>query len=36
LPNASHWVQQDEPETVNTLLRAWLCGDPVPRVDGGV
>jgi len=36
LPNASHWVQQDEPEIVNALLSAWLRGDPVPRVDGGI
>lgn len=24
LPDASHWVQQDAPEEVNGLLRAWL------------
>jgi epoxide hydrolase 4 len=24
LPRASHWVQQDAPEQVNALLRAWL------------
>ena len=24
LPNASHWVQQDAPDEVNALLRAWL------------
>ena len=30
LPNASHWVQQDEPECVNTMLAAWLRGRPVP------
>ena len=24
LPDASHWVQQDTPEQVNSLLRAWL------------
>jgi pimeloyl-ACP methyl ester carboxylesterase len=32
LPGASHWVQQDEPETVNAMLGAWLRGDPVPEV----
>jgi pimeloyl-ACP methyl ester carboxylesterase len=31
LPRASHWVQQDAPETVNTLLEAWLEGRPVPE-----
>lgn len=30
LPGISHWVQQDAPETVNTMLRAWLTGAPVP------
>ena len=30
LPGASHWVQQDEPENVNTMLEAWLRGHPVP------
>lgn len=24
LPEASHWVQQDEPETVNAILEEWL------------
>jgi pimeloyl-ACP methyl ester carboxylesterase len=28
LPNASHWVQLDEPETVNRLLLAFLKGMP--------
>jgi epoxide hydrolase 4 len=32
LPQASHWVQQDAPETVNALLRAFLRGEPVPAV----
>jgi epoxide hydrolase 4 len=27
LPNASHWVQHDEPERVNELLIAFLHGD---------
>ena len=31
LPEASHWVQQDAPETVNAMLLAWLAGDPVPE-----
>lgn len=26
LPNASHWVQQDAPETVNRLIGEWLDG----------
>ncbi|MFQ5416717.1 MAG: alpha/beta fold hydrolase [Myxococcota bacterium] len=30
LPDASHWVQQDDPETVNRMLRAWLSGEEVP------
>lgn len=31
LPNASHWVQQEAPETVNSMLEAWLTGQPVPE-----
>ena len=31
LPDASHWVQQDAPETVNRMLEAWLAGEPVPE-----
>lgn len=31
LPQASHWVQQDAPETVNRMLRAWLSGGAVPE-----
>ena len=30
LPHASHFVQQDDPETVNTALEAWLSGASVP------
>jgi pimeloyl-ACP methyl ester carboxylesterase len=30
LPNVSHWVQQEAPETVNAMLEAWLTGQPVP------
>jgi len=31
LPEASHWVQQDAPEAVNRMLRAWLRGEAVPE-----
>jgi len=31
LPDVSHWVQQEAPETVNGMLEAWLEGLPVPR-----
>ncbi len=24
LPDASHWVQQDDPDAVNRILRDWL------------
>lgn len=34
LPNASHWVQQDEPELVNCMLAAFLQGEPVPHAEG--
>lgn len=34
LPQASHWVQQDEPEQVNAMLDAFLAGRPVPHADG--
>ena len=30
-PDASHWVQQDEPEAVNAMLAAFLRGEPVPE-----
>jgi pimeloyl-ACP methyl ester carboxylesterase len=30
LPNVSHWVQQEAPETVNAMLEAWLTDRPVP------
>jgi len=30
LPNVSHWVQQEAPETVNAMLEAWLTGQTVP------
>ncbi|ACB94352.1 alpha/beta fold hydrolase [Beijerinckia indica] len=28
LPGVSHWVQQEAPETVNAILRAWLTHVP--------
>lgn len=31
LPDVSHWVQQEAPETVNAMLLAWLAGAPVPQ-----
>jgi pimeloyl-ACP methyl ester carboxylesterase len=30
LPDVSHWVQQEAPETVNEMIEAWLLGRPVP------
>jgi pimeloyl-ACP methyl ester carboxylesterase len=34
LPEASHWVQQDAPETVNAMIAAFLAGAPVPDRTG--
>ncbi len=34
LPDASHWVQQDQPELVDAMLEAWLSGAPVPHAPG--
>ena len=31
LPDASHWVQQDEPEAVNAMMAAFLQGESVPK-----
>jgi pimeloyl-ACP methyl ester carboxylesterase len=31
LPGVSHWIQQEAPEAVNTMLEAWLTGAPVPQ-----
>ncbi len=31
LPNISHWVQQEAPETVNAMLEAWLTDERVPQ-----
>lgn len=33
LPNVSHWVQQEAPQTVNAMLDAWLTGRPVPEAS---
>jgi pimeloyl-ACP methyl ester carboxylesterase len=33
LPDASHWVQQDQPEMVNLMLRAWLSDQSVPEAS---
>jgi pimeloyl-ACP methyl ester carboxylesterase len=30
LPRVSHWVQQEAPEVVNAMLKAFLAGEPVP------
>ncbi|HEY2678512.1 MAG TPA: alpha/beta hydrolase [Steroidobacteraceae bacterium] len=30
LPNVSHWVQQEAPESVNGMIEAWLGGTSVP------
>lgn len=29
IPDAGHWVQQEAPETVNSILEEWLTGQPV-------
>jgi epoxide hydrolase 4 len=34
LPNVSHWVQQEAPETVNAILEAWLSDKTVPYAPG--
>jgi pimeloyl-ACP methyl ester carboxylesterase len=36
LPNVSHWVQQEAPETVNAMIEAWLSGRSVPYAPGAV
>ena len=33
LTDASHWVQQDQPDLVNEMLRAWLSGEAVPEAS---
>jgi epoxide hydrolase 4 len=30
LPRVSHWVQQEAPEIVNPMIKAFLMGEPVP------
>jgi pimeloyl-ACP methyl ester carboxylesterase len=34
LPNVSHWVQQEAPETVNAMIEGWLLGQGVPYAPG--
>jgi epoxide hydrolase 4 len=34
LPNVSHWVQQEAPETVNQMMEAWLTRKEVPMAPG--
>jgi epoxide hydrolase 4 len=34
LPNVSHWVQQEAPETVNAMIEAWLFDRGVPYAPG--
>ena len=33
LPNVSHWVQQEAPETVNRMIEAWLKDEIVPEAE---
>jgi pimeloyl-ACP methyl ester carboxylesterase len=35
VPDVSHWVQQEAPETVNAMIEAWLGGRPVPYAGSG-
>ncbi len=35
LPGVSHWVQQEDPETVNAMIEAWLEDRKVPCAPGG-
>ncbi|MAM95645.1 alpha/beta fold hydrolase [Parvibaculum sp.] len=35
LPQVSHWVQQEAPETVNAMIRAWIEGRHVPQAGLG-
>ena len=32
LPRVSHWVQQEQPEVVNAMIKAFLGGEPVPEL----
>jgi len=33
LPRVSHWVQQEAPEQVNAMIRAFLENQPIPRIE---
>ena len=33
LPRVSHWVQQEAPEAVNAMMRAFLLDEPVPYLQ---
>jgi len=33
LPGVSHWVQQEAPQTVNAMIKAFLNGDEVPEAS---
>jgi pimeloyl-ACP methyl ester carboxylesterase len=33
LPRVSHWVQQEAPQQVNAMIKAFLADQPVPRVE---
>lgn len=33
LPRVSHWVQQEAPEFVNPMIKAFLMGEPVPHMQ---
>jgi pimeloyl-ACP methyl ester carboxylesterase len=35
VPDVSHWVQQEAPETVNAMIEAWLTGRAVPYAGRG-
>ena len=35
LPDVSHWVQQEAPETVNAMIEAWLTDREVPQAGPG-
>lgn len=35
IPDVSHWVQQEAPETVNAMIEAWLTNRPVPYAGPG-
>jgi pimeloyl-ACP methyl ester carboxylesterase len=35
VPDVSHWVQQEAPETVNAMIEAWLTGGRVPHAGCG-